>query len=113
MNTININGVTFNVIKRHDMVSAHQRYLELYFKDSCSLEECYDKPSATKREIYNKWREWWKDSKCKGIITDVHWCGIRSFNGWGFTLSAVFTYNGIDYIMDVSKAHNNLYQASV
>ena len=112
MKTLEINGINFEVISPRELERTQERYLDLYFAESKSLKDCYEKPSHIKELIYSEWHNWFCDEITKKCFEDMVWLGVRSYNGWMFTLGACVCMNGIDYIMEITPTHNRLIQAS-
>ena len=98
-----INGVKFELIKTpktKDLI-AHWRYA------GRTLNDCYEKPSQIKREIYDEWLEWYYGADY------VQAFGVASYNGFNFTIGALLIGENmagfpIGYIQ-ITKTHNRIY----
>lgn len=112
MKILTINGVEFEVTRPRDLERAHRYFLDLYFSTSKSIKECYNRPSHIKELIYHQWNHWFYDETTRKCFEDMVWLGVRSYNTFSFTLGACVCINGIDYIMEITPAHNRLIQAS-
>lgn len=112
MRTIEINGVTFEVTRPRNMVITHERFLDLYFADTITLDDCYARPSHIKELIYASWYNWFSDEITRKCFEDMKWIGVNSYNGFMFTLCACVSMVGVDYIMEITPSHNRLIQAS-
>ena len=68
------------------------------------LDECYNKPSQAKINIYDEWNEFrYKNCGLCGA------CGVASFNTMCFTLDFIIS-NGFDnFYAHITPAHNYLY----
>ena len=70
------------------------------------LDECYDRPSEYKIEIYYDWLDWFDQTE------NVYSFGITSYNIYQFTLGGVLfdleTGEDIGYIK-ITRDHNRLY----
>ena len=82
-----------------------------YMADRCVkgyrlLDDCYDRPSQAKREIYNDWMEW------AGNIYTMYSFGITSFNTCFFTLEGVIEKSdGKLEVLHITKSRNIVYIA--
>ena len=63
------------------------------------LEDCYDKPSVYKIEIWNDWSNWFKQ------FDECHF-GVSSYNGFMFTIDGVICDNDQWYHIYITKTHN-------
>lgn len=97
-----INGEQFEVIhskKTADYVKWHTTHDRAH-----TLDECYARPSATKRAIFKEWNNW-------AIISwpIVYQFGITSYNGFRFTLGALYDGDLGEGYIQITAAHNRLY----
>ena len=97
MKTIEINGVTFEVHKS-SMVSTV--YLDRYA--GRGINDCYERPSYSKKYIYNNWLEW-------ATATGVQQFGISGYNGFQFTLQGIIEIDGVTYVLHITKSANKAY----
>lgn len=68
-----------------------------------NLYECYDRPSNTKREIFNDWWAWSKRNNVKDF-------GIYTYNGFMFTLTGRIEIEGQEYAIYITKTRQELYK---
>ena len=97
-----INGKYFEVIhykKTSDFVKWHTTH-----ERACALEECYAQPSDAKRAIFKDWKEWAADT-----WPVVYQFGITSYNGFRFTLGALYDGELGEGFIQITVAHNRLY----
>lgn len=97
-----INGKIFEVIhskKTSDFVKWHTTHERAH-----TLEECYSRPSDAKRAIFKEWNEWAADT-----WPVVYQFGITSYNGFRFTLSALYDGELGEGFIQITAAHNRLY----
>ena len=107
MRTLTIYGVDFEVINPNESnIVAFDRLFTM--TDCRTLHDCYAKPSTSKLNIWNWWRSWF--DKVLGFegVSFKQFCGINSYNCNFFTLHGLLTYNGEDYIVYITYAHNRL-----
>lgn len=77
------------------------------------LSECYERPSQTKRDIYDDWFSWVYDFNAKAK-TDMYitWFRITSYNIFQFTLKAVMYVDAEPWaLLEITKEHNRFYRA--
>ena len=95
--TIVLNGVTFEVHEaKEDALDFIQEYA------GRTLDQCYANPSYSKKYIYKMWEEW-------AYLNDVQCFGVRSYNGFMFTLQGVVSHVGHRYILHITKSANKAY----
>ena len=97
-----INGEYFEIIhskKTIDFVKWHTTH-----ERARTLEECYARPSDTKRAIFKKWNEWAADT-----WPVVYQFGITSYNSFLFTLGALYDGELGEGFIQITTAHNRLY----
>ena len=68
-----------------------------------TLDDCYKKPSETKKSIYKSWEDWWLHTE------EVHNLSIRSFNSNIFTLEALYDDGNIRGIIIITPTKNEIY----
>lgn len=99
----NINGIDFET---HASKYAHIIINSILTDNGLhTLEQCYTKPSETKRAIYNEWREWYLSAD------NVVMFGIRSCNNFCFNLAGIVTDENtgeIIGVLNITKTKNEL-----
>ena len=107
MRTLSIYGVDFEVIKpKKSNIATFDRLFTM--SDCRTLQDCYAKPSRAKLYIWNWWRNWFAQVLGFEGVSFKQFCGVSSYNCHIFTLHGLITYNGEDYIVYISPAHNRL-----
>ena len=107
MRTLTIYGVDFEVIKpKKSNISTFDRLFTM--SDCRTLHDCYAKPSQSKLNIWAWWRSWFAQVLGFNGISFKQFCGVSSYNCFFFTLHGLLTYNGEDYIVYITHAHNRL-----
>ena len=95
MKQININGVVFELTKP---------IKELPHYNGTRLEDCYNKPSYAKQNIYEWWKNWYYNNfdyeNRIGSLT------VHSYNCNMFTLTMGIIYNGKKYHLYITPSHN-------
>lgn len=97
-----INGEQFEVIrskKTDDLVKWHTTH---YI--ARSLYECYERPSDAKIGIFEEWEEW-----AAQTYPVVYQFGITSYNGFRFTLGALYDGELGEGYIQITANHNRLY----
>ena len=90
---LTIDGRDFTILKA--------QHFNPYFK-RLTLDDCYERPSVYKFDIYNSWMNW-------GYKNGVEYFGISSYNCMMFTLSGLYTdNNGQQYYMYITKTRQEL-----
>lgn len=103
MKTIEINGVTFELIKPRNEV----RPFSGWFCDESAIFCHYDRPSIYKVDIWKSWLNWARNTD--GVTAFE----ITSANGFQFTIGGLYTDdNGDEYNIYITKAHNRLYKVN-
>ena len=105
---MNINGVDFEVIRPRKNVYTMLDVQQVLEKvDGNTLYKFYERPSSTKQELYEDWRQW----KCN---TDgVFAFGVSSGNCYTFTLMGCYQDSNYNtYILFITKASNKAYLVS-
>ncbi len=90
--TVEINGVTFEIGK--PVSEGHWTDRSVY--------ECYGRCSEAKRSIWEFWARYILDTFRSGKF------GVESYNGFQFTINAIVDWEGQQYQLHISKAHNIL-----
>lgn len=68
------------------------------------LDECYNKPSMRKQNIYREWIEW------AYATEDIYTFDVDTFNSNIFTLSGVIEYsNGLVEVVHITPTRHILY----
>ena len=107
MRTLTIYGVDFEVIKpKKSNIAIFDRLLTM--SDCRTLHECYAKPSQAKLNIWDWWKSWFTQVLDFEGVSFKQFCGVTSYNSNFFTLHGLLTYNGEDYIVYITHAHNRL-----
>ena len=71
-----------------------------------SLDDCYDRPSQTKKDIYNYWMRWSQS------VTDLYTFDVDTYNTSVFTLSGVIEYtHGMVEVIHITPTKHILYTA--
>lgn len=94
MKKIEINNETFELIVPRKEVSTNI--------SSATLFDKYDRPSATKIEIYNEWMAWGRD-------IDVR-LGVSGAGSHTFSLEGFYDNGEHIYKLVITKGHNRAYQ---
>ena len=98
-----INGIDFETHKSKYTKSMIEKHLNKPIK---LLDDCYEKPSSTKRAIYNGIHRLFGNTK------NITRLSVTSYNTFAFTMSALYldeiTGEIIGYIR-ITKDHNILY----
>ena len=102
MKTIEINGRTFELIRKRDADDVYAWEKRAIRCAGDDLYKHYSRPSIYKEEIYADWREWY----CE--CPDVDWFGVCSANAQQFSITALHENNrgetlGVIYI---TRDHN-------
>ena len=90
--TLEINGVTFELGK--PVPEGHWSDRTVY--------DCYGRPSDAKRAIWEDWASYILDTFRTATF------GVASYNGFQFTIDGVVDWEGQQYQLRISKAHNTL-----
>ena len=108
MKTIELNGVTFKVVK--PKTSNWQHWQDLFYLDIPirNLRECYVNPSTTKIAIYEDWRNWFDTLLRDTRVSFKQFNGVASFNCMQFTLHGLVCIDDIDYIVYITKTRHEL-----
>jgi len=77
-------------------------YYNYYNNNFKSLDECYDRPSATKKWIYNKYYDMLLKEKNVEIIS----YGVKSYNTFMITLEAIIIKNKKRYYLMITPSYN-------
>ena len=75
-----------------------------YSQNYKRLEDCYDRPSKYKVNIYN---EWFSDLFEN---TSVVYYGIKSCNAHLIVLNAIVKFKNKLYYLDIHKSRNDIYE---
>lgn len=97
MKVIEINGVKFELQSKKIVLPT----VELY--PHRTIWDCYNRPSATKVSIYEKWLHYASEVGAYGFT-------VSSSNRHVFTLDFQFKYNNVNYHAHITPAHNYLYK---
>lgn len=104
---VTLNGIEFKVITpKTDNYDYYNKLFDL--RDYKTLSDCYARPSEAKRNIYAWWKYWFASLFGIDGLSFKQFCGIRSYNGFMFTLVGIICYYGEDYIVDITPKHNHL-----
>ena len=68
-----------------------------------TIYECYERPSSTKVDIYNYWRNLLLNN-----CDDVLYYGVDSYNGFMFTLHAIVKINDRLCYVYITKTRNEI-----
>ena len=100
-----VNGVTFELKQRNfKNQQPIKDILHVIVDTSKMLHECYERPSETKRDIFNKWWNWYTNTD------NVYAIGVRSYNTHMFTLQGYIQFNEFSYgIIDITPTHNYIW----
>lgn len=92
-----INGYTvaFEIMKKSVSLPNVNAYVDIF--------KAYAKPSNAKLDIFGFWHKFFDN------LPNTTFYGIRSHNGFQFTLHGTLCINNIWYYFDISKSHNKLY----
>ena len=97
MKTITINNETFELgkpITKFDLPACSFN----------SVDDVYERPSDTKRIIFQSWYDW--------FVSNDGYCGVQSYNSNFFTLSGLVRDKdtGKEYYCYITYAHNRAYE---
>ena len=106
MRTLEVNGVIFEVITPKE--SNAQRYIDLLCAIPRDIRECYGRPSISKVEIYEYWKEWFHSLSQFDDVTFKQFHGVTSHNINQFTIGGLLELGQRDYIVVITKKHNRL-----
>ena len=99
MKTITVHGERFEVIKPK---YPQHHYDMLEYHAGRPLDECYDRPSPAKQEIYGHWLDW-------AFACGVHYFGVSGYNCMQFTLQGLLHHEGHRYVIRITKSRNIAY----
>ena len=100
MKTMEVNGIVFEVTQARKYESS--RILFIKKSTGQGLSYFYNRPSETKKEIYNEWERWAYETK------GCEYFGITGANCMTFSIGFLLEYDEHYYIGIVTKAHNKL-----
>ena len=99
-----INGVVFDV-KHISPEELHKMACYTVNKVK-SLDDCYQRPSRTKQDIYDTWLRW------SNAVTDLYTFDVDTYNTNVFTLSGVLEYAfGMIEVIHITPTKHILYTA--
>lgn len=99
-----INGVVFEV-KHITPSELHQMACYTVSKVK-ALDDCYERPSQTKKDIYDMWIRWSQS------VTDLYTFDVDTYNTNVFTLSGVLEYShGMVEVIHITPTKHILYTA--
>lgn len=95
---LTIGNVNFEVQKKHVEKGVGERMKQR------TLWDCYDRPSATKEEIYRKWQSW-------AYQNNITLFGVRSYNCNVFTLEGAYitANDGNLYYIEITPCYHRAY----
>ena len=99
---ITIGNANFRVVTSKKYPATYKRYMDL-LPQCRDINDCYERPSSYKVEIYNDWRDWYAENDCVKSMT------VSSYNCMQFTLSGCIDLDGQLYVYYISKARQELY----
>ena len=65
-----------------------------------NLDECYERPSDTKKAIWNEWVHWFV------YDCETTYFGVASYSSNFFSIEGVIEFEGKSYYLRITKAHN-------
>lgn len=96
-----INGVVFEVKHVGDELWKTAAQVVKRVK---SLDDCYDRPSQAKQDIYDMWVRW------SQAVTDLYTFDVDTYNTNVFTLSGVLEYShGMVEVIHITPTKHILY----
>lgn len=97
-----INGVVFDV--KHIAPNELHQKAQYTISHVKLLDECYQRPSITKRAIYNTWFNWFES------VEYMYSFGVDTYNTNVFTLSGVLEYShGMIEVIHITPTKHILY----
>ena len=96
-----INGVVFEVKHVGDEL---WKTASQVVKRVKTLDDCYNRPSQIKKDIYDMWMEW------SQAVTDLYTFDVDTYNTNVFTLSGVLEYShGMVEVIHITPTRHILY----
>ena len=102
--TIDIFGERFEVkTPRKNKLSLEQTIRHLDHYSGRDIWDCYERPSRSKENIYEKWLKWYSDAPENAL--DMF--GVSSYNCMQFSLQALYCDSkGNYYLLIITASHN-------
>lgn len=98
---IPINGKYFELCGTHEVPQTWM------IDNHAHLLDCYDKPSHSKRIIWDEWVKWFRTTTEDLNRSDI---GICSYNAMYFSIEGYLHYKGSAYYFYITYAHNRTWK---